>query len=401
MLSMRRVLLIKLWKRIPYLVFGPISPAQKWKTIPMLASVRKLALMLTVLTCCACHGALGEEFRGLWVDAWTTGIKTPQQVAEMVEFAKANRFNAIFVQVRRRGDVFYGSSFEPRPWDCAPDFDALTLAVRLGHEAGLEVHAWLIMCPVGITGPKPTKPNHPMNRHADWLCQDNTGEKLHAKRDYYLDPGIPGAQDYLYDICMEVVRKYPLDGLHLDYFRYPSIEWGYNPLALDRFKKESNRTDTPPPLDKDWQVWRKNQLTILLERIRKGVSEARPKLRLSLSCYSPSGVASSYCLQDWESWLDKGLLDFAVPMAFSRNEPNWKERLNDALADHADRVYVGIGSYLISPEETISHIKDIRAMGGKGFLLYSYGSSAANVNSPEAITKISEAAFPEPDSLPW
>src|SRR3954465_577706 len=76
------------------------------------------------------------ELRAVWVDAFHDGFKTPQQVDDLVAWARRANVNALFVQVRRRGDAYYLKSFEPRTEDpdLTPGFDALQYLLDKAHQ---------------------------------------------------------------------------------------------------------------------------------------------------------------------------------------------------------------------------------------------------------------------------
>src|SRR5262245_50224842 len=92
------------------------------------------------------------ELRAVWVDAFHDGFKTPQQVDDLVAWARAANLNALFVQVRRRGDAYFSKSIEPRAEDpdFAPGFDALQYLIDRAHAGAqpLQVHAWMATLPI-------------------------------------------------------------------------------------------------------------------------------------------------------------------------------------------------------------------------------------------------------------
>src|SRR5689334_23535589 len=109
--------------------------------------LRKIVLLL--LVCAPCLGQT-PEFRALWVDGFNPGIRTAQEADQLVTEAKANHFNALIVQVRRRADSFYLKSLEPPVEDAAydPSFDALAYIIAVAHRDGIQVHAWMNAMPV-------------------------------------------------------------------------------------------------------------------------------------------------------------------------------------------------------------------------------------------------------------
>src|SRR5229473_1868093 len=108
------------------------------------------------------------ELRAVWVDAFHDGFKTPAQVDDLVAWARSANLNALFVQVRRRGDAYYVRSFEPRTEDpdLAPGFDALQYLIDRAHQGPqrLQVHAWLATLPIWWQRDSPPQArNHPFN----------------------------------------------------------------------------------------------------------------------------------------------------------------------------------------------------------------------------------------------
>src|SRR5437868_8604570 len=108
------------------------------------------------------------ELRAVWVDAFHDGFKTPRQVNDLVAWARAANLNALFVEVRRRGDAYYLKSFEPRAEDpdLAPGFDALQYLIQRAHQGPrrLQVHAWLATLPIWWhRDDPPAAPNHAFN----------------------------------------------------------------------------------------------------------------------------------------------------------------------------------------------------------------------------------------------
>ena len=126
--------------------------------------------------------------------------------------------NTVFFQARIRGEVFYSSRYEP--WAAVlshgqePGYDPLAFAIEECHKRAIECHAWLVTFPVGSNRQvKKQGRSSVVARHRSW-CKQLSGE-------WFLDPGNPAVKDYLRVLVGEVVSKYDVDGIHLDYVRYP------------------------------------------------------------------------------------------------------------------------------------------------------------------------------------
>src|SRR5688572_10850446 len=194
------------------------------------------------------------EMRGLWVVR--TALVSPEAVDAVVDQARQAGFNALFVQVRGRGDAFYSSRLVPRSLlleKMPAAFDPLARLMRRARDRGLQVHAWVnVLLAAGFVGPMPR--GHVAALHPDWLMvpQAAAAQALAAKpqahaaliRDaapadsegFYLAPSAPGVPAHLEAVVRELVRSYHVDGLHLDFIRYPGADYDYSQAALEGFR---------------------------------------------------------------------------------------------------------------------------------------------------------------------
>ncbi len=380
-------------------------------------------------------GAPKAEFRALWVDGFHAGIRTPEEAAILVADAKRANFNVLIVQVRRRGDSFYTQSLEPPvdepPYD--PGFDALAYVIQLAHAQGLEVHAWVNAMPVWRVAPPPRDPRHVFNQHgpeqsgeANWLTASPSGETKFPVG-YFLDAGHPAAADHVAQVCLNLVKNYKLDGIHLDYIRYPETEErsdrgapvGYNAVSLERFRRATHRTDTPAPGDAQWIAWRRQQITNLVRRIYLEAKAVNPRIRVSAAVIpwgKPPAKENDFAevapmqrvFQDWHGWLKDGYLDLAIPMNYAReDDPKVRDWFNGWIRwekrhQHRGNIVVGIGAYLNEPKNTLAQIERVRrAEHGKfveGVSFFSYYGLAkrapAAAAAPPAPSAVSDASTP-------
>ena len=270
-------------------------------------SFRKVSLLVLLLfVICTPHIADGQartEYRAFWVDTFNTNLNNHADVQTVVNNAKAAKANAIFVQVRRRGDSWYLNSLEP-PGDrvpIQPGFDPLQDVINTAHAEGIEVHAFVIMSAVWGRAPNlfpPENPNHVFNLHGgfdaatntivpgpnNWLTRTllpdttpgSTAISYQGHRfgsDFWIDFGHPDAAKYTVDVITHLVQSYDIDGLHLDRIRYPEIgisgqtpstgtNIGYNPTSVERFQRHYNIPPgslPPVPNNAQWNQWRRDR----------------------------------------------------------------------------------------------------------------------------------------------
>lgn len=357
------------------------------------------------------------ELRAVWVDAFHDGFKTPQQVDDLLTWARRANLNALFVQVRRRGDAYYLKSFEPRAEDpdLAPGFDALQYLIDKAHQGPqrLQVHAWLATLPIWWQrDTPPTAPNHAFNLHGlqaapdqTWLMYRDDGEAW-AGNDtggiYYLDPGNPDVQSYTTEVYLNLLRNYDVDGIHLDQVRYyegDPLRWGYNPTSVARFNAEFGHDPTmqPAPSDPDWIAWRRDQVTALVRRIDTEAKAIKPKVAvtaavvtwgrgpLTLSDWQRQAPYAAV-LQDWQTWLRDGIVDYLLPMNYYREneeQASWFDNWTQWQVKYASKrgIVLGLGSYLNSQDGVFAQLNRARALGALGVALYSYAVPDADLEN--------------------
>ncbi len=350
------------------------------------------------------------QMRALWVDAFHDGIKTPGQVEQLIADARLAGVNTLIVQVRRRGDAYYNRTAEPRTEDpsIAPGFDALqwTIERARASQPALEVHAWIATVALWNRRERPpVDPRHTFHRHGPsatgtegWISLDDAGAAWDGDN-YMLDPGHPEAARYVAEVAAELVREYDVDGLHLDLVRYAGVQWGYNPVSVERFNQRHGASGRPAPNDPRWQQWRRDQVSALVRRIYLDTLVARPRVKVSAATIGwGSGpvdertwrATSAYrnVFQDWLAWLEEGIVDVVMPMNYdNEREPLQRLWFDQWIAWQKERtgkrhVVAGVGLFLNEPAGGLSQVRRAlqpAAAGGRldGVALYSYAVSNA------------------------
>ena len=172
--------------------------------------------------------SIREEMRAVWLTT-VYGLDWPRDQADtpdgvrrqkesllrILDRLKSDGYNTVFLQLRHSGTVIYPSDYEPLSTRFAGegffgDYDPVQFAIKACHERGLSLHAWLVTYPLSSSKRAP----HPILRdHPSWA--------IAHKGSYHLDPGHPEVRTYIAHLVADLVRRYPVDGIHFDYFRYP------------------------------------------------------------------------------------------------------------------------------------------------------------------------------------
>ncbi|MEX2663934.1 MAG: family 10 glycosylhydrolase [Vicinamibacterales bacterium] len=381
------------------------------------------------------------EVRALWV--LRTSLTTPASIERLVRSAQDHGFNTLLVQVRGRGDAYYRNALEPVPADLLRQpaaFDPLAAVITAARAADLRVHAWINVNLVSSAVALPPAREHLVHRHPDWLMVPrDIAQALAAMpvdspaylgklarwtrqatdvEGLYASPVIPAAAAHTEAVVRDIARRYPLDGVHFDYARYPTERFDYSRAAIAQFRATIRPTipagrrqalDTEERIDlfaypdafpAEFRNFRVARMTALMTRLRAAVKAGLPDAVVSVAAAPDRPEALSRKLQDWGAWIGDGLVDAVAPMAYTQEPAVFARQIADALAAAGPgAVWAGIGAYRLSPQETIANIRTARQLGADGVILFSYDSLINPRQSvPGYLSTVGRAVFGDPRS---
>jgi uncharacterized lipoprotein YddW (UPF0748 family) len=359
---------------------------------------------------------LPAQVRALWVVR--TALTHPDSVRAVVRRAEAGGFNTLLVQVRGRGDAWYRSSLEPRAVQLAhlpPDYDPLQLLLDEARPRGLQVHAWINVHVVASAEMPPLDPFHLIRTDPEWLALPRAlaGElgNVSPRDPRYLDtllrwtranaaqveglyssPAHPAVRQRVVAVAQELVDRYPLDGIHLDYVRFPSPQFDYSAEALRSFRywlagesPDLNRLAEadaraafdplalPDAFPQQWARFREAQVTELVFEVARMVRARDPEVLLSTAVFPDPEDARTGRYQAWESWLGNGWIDVVVPMAYTDSDAVFVTQVRRASAVAGPRrVWAGVGIYRNTFAGSTSKGRAAFREGAGGVVLFSY-----------------------------
>jgi uncharacterized lipoprotein YddW (UPF0748 family) len=379
---------------------------------------------------------LHREVRALWVQR--TSLTSPQAIETMVRSARASGFNTLIVQVRGRGDAYYQTTIEPRASLLAGQpstFDPLGTTLNLAHKAGLTVHAWVNINLISSATELPADRSHLVYRHPEWLMvprelADGLATMSPASPEYvgrlarwsraassqieglYASPISTAAADHVAAVVGDLAARYPVDGVHLDYVRYPNEDFDYSLASMAAFRAEMVRRISAPDrarLDEEqklqsttyadrfpteWREFRQSRLNTLVMKLRTTLKARRPDVVLSAAVLPSADDAYKERLQDWQVWLDNGLIDILCPMAYTQDAGVFKTQVKAARqVAGLHPLWVGIGAFRLSPSQTVDNILAARGLGASGIILFSYDNLASPSRGSEYLSEVARAAF--------
>lgn len=276
-------------------------------------------------------------------------LRQQEELCRLLDRLQEAGINCVFFQTRMRNDLAYPSGIEPlspvfggAPGR-SPGYDPLLFCIEECHKRGMECHAWIVTLPLGTA-----QEQKALGRQA--LSRQGYPFVVRADGRYYIDPGYPEAGEYLASLVAEITDRYDIDGIQFDYFRYPE-----NISFPDQRSYRKYGSGLPRSL------WRENNLTALLRRLRQTVKEKKPWVKISicplgkydgLPRYDAGGFTAKRHHQDAKKWLSEGLLDWVCPMLYYRGD-NFYPFLADWLetASGERPVIPGLGIYFLDPRE--------------------------------------------------
>ena len=273
-----------------------------------------------------------------------------QELIRTFDRLQAAGINTILFQTRIRSTVAYPSQYEP--WDgafsgtpgVAPPYDVLQFAVEQAHLRGMELHAYVVAYPICSVPLAKQLGRQALPVRRPDLCQ-KCGDK------WMMDPGIPGTAHYIAGLCREIVERYDVDGIHLDYIRYPEKEIAFNDA----------RTYARYGGGKPKSEWRRDNVTRTVRLIHDTIKAVRPWVRLTCSPIgkyadlprqtSRGWNARDAVSQDAQLWLREGWMDALFPMMYFDGEHFYPFALDWQQNASGRPIVPGLGIYFLSPKE--------------------------------------------------
>ena len=271
------------------------------------------------------------EARSISLDRGTiVATKDAKGLAAVFDRLKSSGINVVYFETNNAGFTMYPSSIAVQN-PSVLGWDPLAVAVREAHKRGMELHAWMWIFNVGnvkhnpIIGKEEDYPGPVLSTHKmEWGLASKDGSLLPPRQhEYWLDPANPEARQYIKSLLLEVANKYAVDGIQLDYIRYPfngkGSEMGYDWIGRQRFEQETAMSlDRLDDATREvWQAWKIQQISSFVKETSAMLRQAKPTIRISAAVYAlPRRWRLSAIEQEWEAWVANGWVDTLNPMTY-------------------------------------------------------------------------------------
>ena len=314
-----------------------------------------------------------RETRAVWLTTiggldWphtkaTDAASRERQKAELVSILdrcqRAN-INTVIFQTRVRASVLYPSKMEP--WELSltgkagqhPGYDPLAFCIEECHKRGLELHAWVVCVPIGDTRRQAGYGAASIVKRRRELVKTAKGGEM------FMIPGHPQTADYIAAICREIAENYDVDGISLDYIRYPESVYRFSDDEFCPRHSGQSKAD-----------WRRDNITRIVRRVHDAVKPIKPWVKLSSSPIGKYRDTSRYSAGGWNGydavwqdpvlWLRQGWQDLLFPMMYFTGNNYYPFLFQWAENASGHPVCPGLGIYFLDPREGRWQLNDVRA----------------------------------------
>ncbi len=353
----------------------------------------------------------GVENRAVWHRSYE---KSDDEVRATVEKMKLLNVNAVYLETWYEGYCL-GAKVDvdgiTTP-SANGDYDALEGFVRICHEYGIEVHAWVHNFFVGFYYDNGVENYNPIfKNYKDKYLLDIKGRDYfyyssNNNKFIFLNSNDRECRDLILGIYEQLITKYDIDGLHLDYIRYPELnygtdDFGYNQDIIDDFAAQSGISADPHYFKegsaekKAWIQFRCDIITDWMREVYELVRENRPELWLSAATYPDIELSKNTIAQDVRTFAEKGYLDEIFSMSYGVDNKTVITSVSDYIEITNGKTFysAGIAAFLeTTPENFAYQLTDVEHAGADGVSIFALGSV-----SPENYqNQIVNGAFRDP-----
>ncbi|HPN37075.1 MAG TPA: family 10 glycosylhydrolase [Melioribacteraceae bacterium] len=333
-----------------------------------------------------------NEMRAVWITNVDSDVlMTDVKIAEAMDYLESIGINVIFPVVWNKGYTIYpsqimNSEFGLPIWPSVAGRDPLKRVVVEAHRNGIEVIPWFEF---GFSPSYSLNGGHILAKYPDWGLKNNTGNLVVKNGFDWMSGIVPGVQNFMTSLVMEVIDNYDVDGVQGD-DRLPAmpVEGGYEEYTKNLYKSENNGNNPPSNYaDNNWMKWRADKLNAYYKSLRDSVKAKGEYLIFSSG---PSVYPWGYqnYLQDTKTWVTDGIIDNFIPQLYRQDLSAYNNELTIALsyvpANKKDIFFAGIlakaGSYVISPALMLSSLNSNRQKGVKGETFFFYEALRKNNN---------------------
>lgn len=334
-----------------------------------------------------------NEFKGVWVRPTET---SERDIANSVERIKKAGIDNIFIETYFHGrTIFPSKTMEKYGFvkqnEKFAGFDPLRAWIKYAHRNDIKVHIWFETFYVGIQRPE-VNPGNILAVKPEWANKTKRNYNIAAPtpsisehNGFFIDPANPEVQDFLLELITEIIKEYKVDGINLDYIRYPQAvsvnepnSWGYTDFARNEFKtiygKDPVDISINDPLWLKWSEYRRNKITHFVSKV--GALGREKGVYISAVIFPDRLSALANKQQDWKSWSEKGYVNGFTPLFLTCNAKTLNALVTNVMKAKLPATDLFAGLFVTfmggSEEDLIREIHETRKINANGVILFDY-----------------------------
>jgi uncharacterized lipoprotein YddW (UPF0748 family) len=345
-------------------------------------------LFLFALLCAAPEVGAGRrspeaagQVRGVWLHPGLFGpardVAAAKIPAVLDAYVKAG-INSLFILVKNTtGHVYFQSRIGVA--DPAYGWDFFDLFLAEARKRNMTVHAWFCVFPeAAVLGE--------VRQHPEWLIRDKERRFVATA-----NPALPAVRQYEISLMLELVRRYPVDWVHLDYIRYPcdpvEPNFSFDGETLRLFKEFSGvdllqvkAHDSGNMFWNAWLEWNRGQVTQFMRELGEALRLVGRRVQVSAAVFPDPVNASVLIGQDWPRWAEEGLVEMLCPMLYTNHTAFFEKAVRRAMEAAKGRsllcpgIGIGTSHNQNTPEGMAEQMRISRKLGAAGVVFFS-GSS--------------------------
>jgi uncharacterized lipoprotein YddW (UPF0748 family) len=342
------------------------------------------------------------QMRAFWLDSGTYAKKGGRAgVQDFLDRAAAANFNVIFPETFYKGLSIIPDNnlFTQDPRFSSWEGDPLAILIEEAKKRNIEVHPWVWVFNENTSG----SPGRILTENPDWANKNKEGEIVSYHNSTWLSPARAEVKNFLQQRYIYLVKNYDLDGINLDYIRFPEEyrgSFGYDQAGVDRFKDEYGIDPFEIKSGSSnfslWNKYRENLITEMVKETSEKLKAIDSELLISADVIPGREEARYRALQNWSRWLEEGYLDFVLPMTYTENLfselSSW---IREDRQQISKPLYAGISVFKLTSDQVIQQIKEINQINPNGLSLF----AAAHLTEKD-LQGLAQGVFSTPAVLP-
>ena len=345
------------------------------------------------------------QMRAFWLDSGTLAKKEGRAgVQKFLNLAAAANFNLIFPETFYKGLSIIPDNdlFTQDPRFSSWEGDPLAILIEEAQKRNIEVHPWVWVFNENTTG----SPGRILRENPEWANKNKKGEIVSYHNSTWLSPAREDVKKFLQQRYIYLVKNYDLDGINLDYIRFPEEyrgSFGYDQKSVDRFKEKYGLDpfviESSSPDFALWNQYRENLITEMVAETSKKLKAIDSELLISADVIPGSEEARYRAMQNWSLWLEEDYLDFVIPMTYTENLfSELQSWIKNDRAQLDKPLYAGISVFKLTSDQVIEQLQEINRINPNGMSLFAAAHlKESDYLSLEKSVFSKSAIFPDKD----